>query len=209
MEPSLIAHRKRVLEDIAAVFGTQEGSMDNEAGFQVTEEFDLGGYSWGEVKEDTIVLPVNSNVLFRVQNASQRTSKDGSIKSVTAELRLVEGVQVPKKDAAGQLTGESEIKYVNKPMFVDLNYWVDTTVRNSPRYTSPNKSYLMPLKQFLGALGYDPQGTKLNDDFYAAIKGREIRADITVREVRIKNPVTGEWQGTGEHRNEIRKFRAV
>lgn len=181
-------------------------SMLEEVGFGVTEEFELGDLT--EVKEDRIVLPVTSGVLFRIQKATSRTSKDGSIKSVSAEMRLVEGIDVPVKDAQGNFTGSVEKKYQNKPMFVDLQYWVDTAIRDSQRYTSKNKPYLVPLKQFLAALGYDlTSPPKLNDEFYAAIAGRELRGDIQLREVRLKNPVSQEWEGTGEYVNEIKKFR--
>lgn len=169
-----------------------------EAPFAVTEEYQLGNLT--EVKEDRVVLPVQSAARFRIQNAAARTSKDGSIKSISLELRLVDGIDVG-----------GETKYQNKPMFVDVIYWVDTNVRSSKWWTSPNKPYLLPLKQLLTALEYPLDAPpKLNDQFYSEIKGREVRADITVDPVQVKDPVTMKYVDVpGEFTNKIKKFTAA
>src|SRR3990167_1298065 len=131
---STVAYQQSLLERIQAAFGAveqQEGRMD-EAPFSVTEEYQLGDLT--EVKEDRVVLPVQSGVKFRVQKASQRTSKDGSIKSVTVQLNLVEGI----------LMHDGQVRYQNKPMFVDMPYWADPAIRTAPRYSGKNQAYLMP-----------------------------------------------------------------
>ena len=70
-------------------------------------------------------------------------------------------------------------------------------------------AFLVPLKQFLGALGYDvKQPPKLGDEFYSAVLGRELRADIKLKEIRVKNPA-GIWVGTDEYKNELSGFRSV
>ena len=197
---STAQYRQSLLDQVQAVFGgveqLEEAAPMEDAPFSVTEEYQLGDLS--EVKEDRVVLPVQSGVKFRVQKASQRISKDGSIKSVTVELRLVDGIPIP---------GSEELRYKNKPMFVDMPYW---TTRTTPRYAGKNQSYLVPLKQFFGALGYDAKSPPLlGDGFYSEILGRELLGDITVREIRLKNPISGEYEGTGEYRNDIRRFQAA
>lgn len=172
--------------------------------FDVTEEYSLGDLS--AVKEDRLNVPAASGVLLRVQAASARVSKDGSIKSVTVQVNLVEGI-----DVADPASGTVTKKYANKAMFADLPYWADTTIRTTPKYAGANKAFLVPLKQFLAALGYDlTNPPKLNDTFYGEVVGRELRADIRLSQVRAKNPVTQQWEPVlGEFRNEIRNFRTV
>lgn len=187
--------------------GVEEILMANEetVGFDVADEVELGDLSG--VKEEQVLVPAATNVLFRVAKASSRTSQDGSLRSVSLELRLVDGVELPVLKN-GQPTGETEVKYKNKPMFTDVAYWVDTTKRTGALYTGANRGYLNPLKQFLTALGYDiTQPPKINDIFFSELKGRELQADITMEARRALDASTGEWVDTGEKQNRIRRFK--
>lgn len=175
-----------------------------DAPFDVTEEYTLGDLS--AVKEDKVNVPAASGVLLRINAASTRASKDGSIKNLAVQVNLVEGI-----DVADPSTGTVTKKYANKAMFVDLPYWADTAIRTTPKYAGANKAYLVPLKQFLSALGYDLTAPpKIGDALLGEVLGREVRADIRLSTVRVKNPVTQAWEDVkGEYRNEIRGFRAV
>lgn len=209
---SIAEYKQSLLERIQAAFpGTAvigEGAPMEDAPFSVTEEYALGDLS--EVKDDVQVLPVSSNVLFRVNKGSTRVSRDGSIKSLSLDLRLVEGINMPQRDGQGNLTGVIEKRYINKPMFVDLPYWVDTAIRTKERYTGKNQSFKVPLKQFLMALGYPINpAPSISDGFFSEIVGRELRADITHREIQVKSPISGVYEGTGDYRNEVRRFRGV
>ena len=195
---------------VGEVFGANNVrvEMDEQVPFEVGEQFALGDLS--EVKEDRTVLPVSSNVLLRISRASSRLNAKSGITSLNLQVNLVEGVDVPEKDQVGNLTGNLTKKYANKVEFVELPYKVDPALRTEPRWVSKNRPYLIPLKQFVLALGYDLKNAPtIGDAFCQELTGREFRADIIHREVRRKNPVSGEYEGTGEYRHQFQGFRVA
>ena len=210
---STAAYQQSLLERIQAAFPgaveVEEGStMFEEVPFSVTEEYSLGDLS--EVKEDRVVLPVSSRVKLGIRQASSRTNKDGSITSLNVQVALLEGVEVPEKDMQGGFTGQLVRKYQGKTDFLELTYKVDTTIRNSAWWTSKNRPWLLPLRQFLMALGYPINpAPPISDDLCSALKGREILADIINEEITQKNPITGKREGTGEYRHRFKRFQSA
>ena len=202
------------VREIESVFGTvevaaaeKENMGENgmeDVPFNVHEDYEVGDVS--EVKEDRQNVPAASGVLMRVAAASVRSSPDGSITSVAVQVNLVEGV-----DVSDPANGTVVKRYAGKPLFADLPFRVDTAIRTSSRYTSKHRPYLVPLKQFWAALGYDLTAPpKIGDNWLMEIIGRELRADIRLRAVRIKNPVTQQYEDVaGEFRNEVRGFKPV
>lgn len=201
--PTLTEESRRMLRRIGAEMNVmvdqEEGVMDDTP-FEVVEEYQLPSLT--EVKEDRVVVPAADSVLMTVTNANMRTSKDGSIKSVALQLRLNEGIPVPSENGI-------ETRYQGKIMFADLPFWADTAIRTGTRYTGKNQSYLNPLKLLLLALGYDiANPPKISDTFLNDIKGRELRANIGLREIRTQDPPgSGKYVGTGEYVNELRNFK--
>jgi hypothetical protein len=213
--PGLLPQVKADLRRMEVVFGVTEDDLfveqrrggetmsgDGEAPFDVVEEYELGDLT--TVKEDRINVPTSSNVLLTVRQATSRALPDNSIKFVALQLAIEEGVPVPNPD-----TGEVNMKFQGKVLFQDLPYWVDTVIRTSPRFTGENRSYLNPLKMFLKAMGYDiASPPKINDTFFGELQGRQLRANITLREIRLEDPKgSGNWKGTGDFRNEVKGFK--
>ena len=202
--PSVRADLQRLehlFGQVEGVTAMQEGNGMEDAPFTVHEDYEVGDVS--EVKEDRQTVPAASAVLVRVAAASVRPSKDGSIKSVAVQFNLVEGV-----DVADLSNGTVVKRYAGKPMFVDMPFWVDVAIRTAPRYTGKNRAYLVPLKQFWAALGYDLKSPpKIGDAWLTEIIGRELRTDIRLEPVRMKNPVTGQYENVaGEFQNRLRNF---
>ena len=177
--------------------------------FQVTDEVVIEGLS--EVKETKATVPAASAVLFRVSQAATDASPDGSVKRLNVTAVLVEGIDTPEKDEAGSFTGQVVKKFQNKPMFIRVPYWADTTVRTKAWYTAKNRPFLVPFKQLISALGYDvKEKVILNDQLLSEIIGREFRADIRLRPAQAKNPETGAYEDIpGEFNNEVVKFKAA
>ena len=176
-------------------------------GFEVMESVELGDLTG--VKEDKVVLPVSSGVKLRVQKVSSRLNQKSGITSLNVQVQLPDGVEVPEKDAAGSFTGAMTKKFVNKVDFIELPYKVDTTIRTEERWTKPSRPYLVPLKQFLAATGYDLKAPPaINDELMASLVGREVRANIKQREIRMKQ-ADGSYKGTGEFKHEFGAFSAA
>ena len=168
--------------------------------FEVTEEYQVG-----DLSDVTDALPAAKDVLLSVKKVEPDIVKGRDTGAVikrgfNVQLSIVEGI-----------AGESgELGYRNKVLFHRIPYWVDTTVYASDMYTGANKAFLKPLKEFLAALGYDiKQPPKFNDEFYAAVLGKQVRGNITLREIRALDESTGKWEGTGDKRNEVRGLKAA
>lgn len=175
----------------------------NEAPFEISEEYEVSDMT--NVQED--LLPVASKVLFLIKKASAGSmnltdsrvapSEENPVvlRKLRLELRIKEGIQVG-----------DQVKYANKPVFVDLLTWANPTHKTSEFYSSGK--YLLPLKQFCKAVGQPIQGLKINDEFYASLVGMELRADIRQVPIREQDE-TGKWVATPDLQNEYRNFRAA
>ena len=173
-------------------------------GFEVATEIELGDGT--QVREDKVVLPVTSNVLLKVQKASQRTNEKSGITSINVQVQMPEGIELPEKAADGSFTGGMVRKFVNKVDFVEFPVAADPAKRTEEKWTKATRPYLVPWKQFMVAVGESISPfPKINDEFLQSLTGREVRCDIKQREVRIQ--VEGTWKGTGEYKHEFKSFR--
>ncbi len=189
-------------------------SAVEEAGFQVTEEIEIGDLTG--VKADTFTVPATKNVLMSVNKPSvrrilQQMGKDAPGESETNpcikkllsfESRIVDGIG-------------DEGKFKNKPIFTDVVVWVDTSHEyyQAEKYQKETKPYLNDLKELMGALGYDLSAPpKINDEFLAEIQGRQFIANITAPQIRVpekQEDGTTKWITTDERKNVLKGFRAA
>lgn len=180
--------------------------MDEQVGFNVTEEVEVGDLS--DVKETRALTPQAQNVKVRIAKASTQETKDKDIKSLKLELRIVDGIPVHNEE-----TGEAELKYINKPVFtglIDLIYWADTTVKGrSGKNWWKNKQHLVGLKKFCQALVIDLAMVKINDDFLETLLERELLIDIGHEEETQLNPETGDRVKLGTFRERIKSFKKL
>lgn len=183
--------------------------MDDEMeGFEVTEAYQLP--SLKEVKEDRVLLPVAKGVLVRIDKASTRLGRptekgnpqSGSVRSLNLQVRLVEGIEVPSEN------GESSQKFVNRVDFIEMEFAVvNAEARTEERYVGKNQAFLVPLKQFLTAVGYDIENPPaINDAFLSELAGKEFRVNIGQRPINVFDPATGKWEDSGEKRNTFKQF---
>ena len=174
--------------------------------FNVHEDYQVGDVS--EVKEDRTVLPATSNVLVRTQKAAPRANEKSGVTSLNVQVQLVEGLELPELDAGGHPTGNLIKKYVGKTEFVEIPFKYDPAMRQEAMFTGKNRPFLVPYRQFLVALGYDPKNPPaIGDSWLSELVGKEFRADIQHRAIKRKNPVSGMKEATGEFRHEFRNFR--
>ena len=170
---------------------------------QVTQETVIGDLT--DVKEQKQIVPASSGVLMRITKAGTMASKNGDIKSLKLELRIVDGILVTDAE-----TGEQEVKYKNKPMFtsmIDLPYWCDTAVKTSKWWQT--KQYLINFKKLCIALDIDIKSVTVNDAFLESLIDRELIVDIRHEENQVKNPETGDYVGDGTFREKLVNFRKV
>lgn len=177
--------------------------MNDEMNIQVTDEFEIGDMS--DVQGD--VLPPASKVLFVVKKASigsllldnkQAESDENPVvlKKLRLELRIKEGIE-----QGGQ------IKYVNKPCFVDMFVWHNPVHKTSDYYKT--RKYLLDFKQFIKAMGYDVKAPpKMNDQFLIELIDREVRGDIQQKPIQV-NDGSGKWVNTDEMENKYRNWRTA
>ena len=204
---------------VDAVMGAtkEEAEMSLEEGFEVTDTFELG--SRVDVKEDRVVLPATKRVLARIEKANTRLTRmtekgnpnSGSVKAINLQVRYPEGLEVTEVDADKQPTGETTKKFVNKVDFIELEYQVvKPELRTEERYVGKNRSFLVPLTQFLAAIGIPPeQSVTINDDFLASLHGKTFYVDIGKRAINVLDPETNKWSATGEYRNSYRNYQAA
>jgi hypothetical protein len=167
---------------------------------QVTEEVALGDLT--DVKEQKQIVPASSGVLMKIAKAGTMTSKNGDIKSLKLELRIVDGISV-----IDPATGTEEVKYKNKPMFtsmMDLPYWCDTAVKTSKWWQT--KQYLLNFKKLCLALDIDIKSVTVNDAFLEVLIDRELLVDIRHEENQVKNEA-GEYVADGTFREKLVNWR--
>ena len=173
--------------------------MSEETGFQVTDEVNVGDLT----AVQQAITPVAQNVLVRIAKASVSLSKDGALKTLKTELKVVEGIPVTNQD-----TGETELKFQNKslfPGFMELCIWANPAVKNTPWYK--NQQHLLGFKQFCQALSIDIKDVKINDEFITSLIGRELLVSIKHEEETAVNPETGKREKTGSLRERIGSFK--
>ena len=186
--------------------------MSAEDGFEVVESYEIG--SRVDVKEDRLALPAAKHVLARIEKASVRLTRmtergnpqSGSVKAVNLQVRYPEGLAVDNGDGS-----EPTMKYANKVDFIELEYQVvKPELRQEERYVGKNRSFLVPITQFLAAMGIPPeQPIVINDDFLAELHGKSFYVDIGRRPVNVLDSATGKWSQTGEFKNTHRGFQSA
>lgn len=157
-----------------------------------------------DVVEQRLLAPASSNVKVRINKASSQTNKDGDIKSLKLEVRIIEGIPVNNPE-----TGETELKYQNKPLFtnmMDLCYWADSESRNSNWFKT--KQHLVEFKKFCKALDL-PMQIQVNDEFLMGLINRELLVDIQHEKETMIDPDTGERKETGGFRERLRNWKKV
>lgn len=173
--------------------------MTEETGFSVTDEVMVGDLT----AVQQAITPVAQNVLTRIVKATIEKSKDGNLKTLKTELKIVEGIPVVNAQ-----TGETELKFQNKslfPGFMELCIWANPDVKNSQWYK--NQQHLLGFKQFCQALSLDIKAVKINDEFLEVLIGRELFVSIRHEEETAVNPESGKREKTGTLRERIGNFK--
>lgn len=173
--------------------------MSDEVEFQVTDEVVVGDLT----AVQQAITPVAQNVRVRIAKATVDKSKDGALKTLKTELRVVEGIPV-----VNQTTGEAELKFQNKPLFpgfMELCVWADPSVKNTQWYK--NQQHLLGFKQFCQALDLDIKSVRINDEFITSLIGRELLISIRHEEETAVNPENGKREKTGSLRERIGQFK--
>jgi hypothetical protein len=173
--------------------------MSEDQGFQVMDEVAVGDLT----AVQQAITPVAQNVRVRIAKASVEKSKDGNLKTLKTELKIVDGIP-----ALNEQTGEAEMKFQNKslfPGFMELCVWANTAVKNTQWYK--NQQHLLGFKQFCQALSIDIKDVKINDEFISSLLGRELLISIRHEEETAVNPETGKREKTGTLRERIGQFK--
>lgn len=176
-------------------------SEDNDDGFDITEELEVGDLS---TQTGNDVIDPAPKVRFEVRRASVRPYQKQD--ETTWRKKFLSLDLVVTSDG---INGEG--KYANKHFFQDellLANVSDFPELDTDHYKTKAR---FGFKTFLKAMGYDPAAPpRINDEFLSSITGREVIADITKREIQTPPAEQGgKWIGTGEFRNEIRNYRSA
>jgi hypothetical protein len=173
----------------------------NDVPFDVNVDVELG-----DMSGITDVLEPAARVRFKVKQAElNRVEKDG----VWKMTRLKTQLQV------GDVGVDGNGKYAGKVLFGEL-----IVAHNPEVYTKDwwkNRQYLMDVKQFIKALGYDVKAPPtLNDQFLGEIIGREVLADIKQVKIQAKKQVEqGDgtvkvvYVDTDDVKNEVGNFKSA
>lgn len=161
-----------------------------------------------DVKEQKVLVPACSNVKVRINKASFQETKDKDIRSLKLELRIVDGIPVNNPD-----TGETESRYINKPLFtgiMDLVYWADTSVKDRASKTWwETKQHLVELKKFAAALDLNLKALTIDDEFFPTLLGRELLVDIQHEAETAIDQTTGERVKLGTFKEKLRNWKKV
>lgn len=176
------------------------------------EQTQFGEINLGDMtglKEIKDVLPAASGVRVRIDKASIKDNKyeDQPItkKYLNLQLRIVDGISFV--DAQG----EAQTKYKNKVVFTnnkDLPVWVDTNHEFYKGDKFVKGAYLIPLRQFLIAVGVDPKAVKIDEALLASLQGVELEVDVAQNQKKSKDS-EGNWIATGEFENLFRNWKKV
>lgn len=157
--------------------------------FDVTEEFVVGDLS--DVKEERDLLPPTQDVDFIIKKAHTKANPDNTYRQISLQVNIENGIQVG-----------DELKWKNKPMFVDVCYYADDT-----KYTKDffkKKQHLVLLTQLCSALGEDLKSVRLNDAFLGSLHGRRIKANIVQR---MKRFTAKDGTKVENMQNEVKGFK--
>lgn len=176
------------------------------------EQTQFGTIELGDMtglKEIKDVLPASSGVRVRIDKASIKdNSFEGSVptkKYLNLQLRIVDGISFVDSE------GTAQTKYKNKVVFTnnkDLPVWVDTNHEFYKGDKFTKGAYLIPLRQFLIAVGVDPKAVKIDEALLASLQGVELEVDVAQNQKKSKTP-EGEWIATGEFENLFRNWKKV
>ena len=182
--------------------------------FNVQEPLDVQDLS--DVKEEKNLTPVTKNLKVRVakaglmSNENKEQNKVANIKSLKLELRIVDGIATVDTES-----GETIMKYVNKPLFtglMDVIVWADLTVPHAKGGTRADqdwwkkKQHLVGLSQFCKALELPLTGLKITDEFFAELIGKELLIDIQHEKETVLDS-EGKRVATGTFKEKIRNFK--
>lgn len=179
--------------------------MDETVPFDVVDSIDVGNLN--EVQ--SAVMPQAQNVKISISKASVKKSKDGDLKSLNCEFKIVDGILSTNPE-----TGEEKLQYVGKaifPSFMDLLVWANPETKTSTWYK--NKQHLLGFKEFCKALELDLSSVKVDDEFCTALIGKELTCNI-VHEAETANQLdqaTGKTERvkTGAVSVRLKAFRKV
>lgn len=177
------------------------GDTDDDVGFDVTEEVEVGDLSDQTGNE---AIEKASKVRFEIRKAAVRPyikQGENAWRKKFLALELV----------VGPLGVDGEGRYANKHFFEDLLLVANTSDFPDLATEHYKTKARFPVKQFLKAMGFDPAAPpKINDEFLGGLLSLEVIADIQKKE--IQTPPTeegGKWVGTGEYKNQIANFRSA
>jgi len=190
----------------------KENKMTEEANpIEVTEPVVIEDMT--DVKEQRSLMPVTSKLKVRVNNLAIQISKGMDIKWLSGRLDVVDGIE-----STNQETGMTEMKYINKPIFLnpmDLAIWAapekaDPATNPKSHEWFKKKQYLVEFKKFLVALGVDVKTPPtINDDWLISLKGRELLVDIQHSEDTAVDQTTGERKKLGTFRERLRNWKSA
>lgn len=181
-------------------------SEDNEYGFEVTDEFQVDDLST-QTAED-VLEPVRG-VPFVIRKATIRTQLENN-KFGQADDNKWLVKRLALQVAIGPEGTDGEGRYAKKVMFPELPLAFNTQ-EFATKYGTEyyQKRARVDTKGFFNAIGLNPAKLPaINDEFLTGLVGQEFTADITRKERRAQDG-DGEWQGTGEFRNEIKNYKAI
>lgn len=171
---------------------------DDEVGFDVTDEIEVGDLS----DQQGGVMEPCSRVPFSIRKASVITVDDKESK-----LWLTKKLKIEAQITSDGVDGEG--KYKNKVMFAEL--LLAFNAQDFPeKFAKPwwKTEARFPTKQFLKAIGVDVTNVRVNDDFLLNLAGQEFMADIKKSAIQQKNSETGKWDNTGDYKNELGNYRS-
>lgn len=176
------------------------------------EQTQFGEINLGDMtglKEIKDVLPAASGVRVRIDKATVKdNSFEGSVptkKYLNLQLRIVDGISFVDSEGVAQTKFKNKVVFTNNK---DLPVWVDTNHEFYKGDKFVKGAYLIPLRQFLVAVGCDPKAVVINEALLESLKGVEIEVDIAQNQKKSKTP-EGEWIATGEFENLFRNWKKV
>ena len=152
---------------------SEEKDLLESAGFEVTDEVEIGDLD--SIKEERNVIPAANNVKMRIRKVTNM-AKNPNYRQLNISLAIVDGIEV-----AGQL------KYKNSVIFHKVCYYADL-VNGVNKKGEPygekdffkNGQHLLELKALAKAC--DMKITKVNDDLFTELAGKEVVANIIQKE---------------------------
>lgn len=179
----------------------------DKVGFDINEEVVVADL---DVKKDRPVLPNTQNVVVKIVGGEIRKNRvNNKVEEgpenpwtyayLSLNLELVDGVMVDgemKHKGTRFFTGNFDLGLTHNPVVKTGRWW-------------DKRQYALGTKQLIIALGYDPkEPPKFNDEFLAAVKDRQVLADVYQEEIQQKD-ASGTYVGTGEYKNRFGNWKAI